>query len=157
MTTAQEAADVVGIQQLIYRYAWGIDHRDFELLDRVFTPDAEIHYNVFGGVKKTWPEMRPWLRASLRIHRVTQHGMANPLVELAGEQATARTYGQLVHVQEQLDGRPNRVVQYAIYHDALRRTDDGWRIARRRLDNLWVDGRFLGPDRVKSFDAPAPW
>jgi 3-phenylpropionate/cinnamic acid dioxygenase small subunit len=154
--TPRQTSDLLEIQQLIYRYAWLIDTRDFAALDTVFAPGAEIHYNVFGGVKQTWPEIQGFLRMGLSLHRVTQHQMSNPMVELAGDHATARTYGNLVHVQELLDGKPSYVVQHAIYHDALARGTSGWRITSRRLDNLFVQGRFLGPDRVKTFEKPQP-
>jgi 3-phenylpropionate/cinnamic acid dioxygenase small subunit len=151
-----ETSDLLEIQQLLYRYAWAIDTRDFDSLDQVFAPGAEVHYNVPGGVKRAWPEIKDFLRMGLSLHRVTQHGMSNPLVELDGDRATARTYGNLVHVQELKDGTPSYVVQHAIYHDVLERRAEGWRIIARRLDNLYVQGRFLGPDRVKTFEKPQP-
>jgi len=154
--TPQQTSDLLEIQQLIYRYAWLIDTRDFEGLETVFAPGAEVHYNVFGGVKQHWPEIQAFLRMGLALHRVTQHQMSNPLVELEGDRARARTYGNLVHVQELLDGKPSYVIQHAIYHDVLERLSCGWRITSRRLDNLFVQGRFLGPDRVKTFEKPRP-
>jgi 3-phenylpropionate/cinnamic acid dioxygenase small subunit len=154
--TPQQTSDLLEIQQLIYRYAWLIDTRDFDGLEAVFAPGAEVHYNVFGGVKQRWPEIASFLRMGLALHRVTQHQMSNPMVELNGDFASARTYGNLVHVQELLDGKPSYVVQHAIYHDALERLSFGWRITSRRLDNLFVQGRFLGPDRVKTFEKPRP-
>ena len=155
--TPQQTSDLLEIQQLIYCYARLIDTRDFDGLDRVFAPGAEIHYNVFGGVKQRWPEIKSFLRMGLSLHRVTQHQMNNPLVELAGDRANAHTYGNLVHVQELLDGKPSYVVQHAIYHDALARLSSGWRITSRRLDNLYIQGRFLGPDRVKTYEKPQPY
>jgi 3-phenylpropionate/cinnamic acid dioxygenase small subunit len=155
--TPQQTSDLLEIQQLIYRYAWLIDTRDFDGLERVFAPGAEVHYNVFGGVKQAWPEVKSFLRMGLSLHRVTQHQMSNPMVELDGDLASARTYGNLVHVQELLDGKPSYIVQHAIYTDALVRKPEGWRITRRRLDNLFVQGRFLGPDRVKTFEKPKPY
>jgi 3-phenylpropionate/cinnamic acid dioxygenase small subunit len=155
--TPQQSSDLLEIQQLIYRYAWLIDTRDLAALDTVFAPGAEVHYNVFGGVKQSWPDIRDFLRTGLSLHRVTQHQMSNPMVELDGDRAAARTYGNLVHVQELLDGKPSYVVQHAIYHDALARRAEGWRITSRRLDNLFVQGRFLGPDRVKRFEKPKPY
>jgi 3-phenylpropionate/cinnamic acid dioxygenase small subunit len=154
---AQQSSDLLEIQQLIHRYAWLIDTRDFDGLERVFAPGAEVHYNVFGGVKQSWPEVKSFLRMGLSLHRVTQHQMSTPLIELDGDRAAARTYGNLVHVQELLDGTPSYVVQHAIYHDALGRRPEGWRITSRRLDNLFVQGRFLGPDRVKTFEKPKPY
>jgi hypothetical protein len=112
---------------------------------------------VFGGVKQSWPAIKDFLRTGLALHRVTQHQMGNPLIELDGDRASARTYGNLVHVQELLDGKPNTVVQHAIYHDTLERLSVGWRITSRRLDNLFVQGRFLGPDRVKTHEKPKPY
>ena len=155
--TPQQTSDLLEIQQLIYRYAWLIDTRHFDGLDQVFAPGAEVHYNVFGGVKEAWPAVKGFLRMGLALHRVTQHQMSNPLVELSGDTASARTYGNLVHVQELLDGKPSYVVQHAIYHDTLARRAEGWRITSRRLDNLFVQGRFLGPDRVKRFEKPQPY
>jgi 3-phenylpropionate/cinnamic acid dioxygenase small subunit len=155
--TPRETSDLLEIQQLIHRYAWLIDARDFDGLDAVFAPGAEIHYNVFGGVKQAWPEVKEFLRFGLSLHRVTQHQMNTPLIELAGDRASARTYGNLVHVQQLTDGKPHYVVQHAIYHDALERRPEGWRITSRRLDNLYVQGRFLGPDRVVRFEKPEPY
>jgi len=155
--TPEQTSDLLEIQQLVYRYAWLIDSRDFDGLDAVFAPGAEVHYNVFGGVKQRWPEVKDFLRMGLSLHRVTQHQMSTPQIELAGDSASARTYGNLVHVQELLDGKPSTVVQHAIYSDALARLPVGWRITSRRLDNLFVQGRFLGPDRVKSYEKPKPY
>jgi len=154
--TPQQTSDLLEIQQLIYHYAWLIDTRDFDGLDQVFAAGAEVHYNVFGGVKQAWPAVKDFLRMGLSLHRVTQHQMSNPMVELDGDVASARSYGNLVHVQELLDGKPSYVVQHAIYHDTLVRRPEGWRITSRRLDNLFVQGRFLGPDRVKSFEKLQP-
>ncbi len=155
--TPAEASDVVEIQQLAHRYAWAIDQREFDELDRVFIPGAEIHYNVWGGTTIRWPEGRAWLMQGLSLHRVTQHNMGNTLVDVAGDSARGRTYGQLMHVQELLDGKPHYLVQHAIYTDELVRTSTGWRIAKRRLDNLFVQGRFLGPDQVKRHETPKPY
>ncbi len=96
-----EAAAVLEMQQKIYFYGWCIDHRDFAALDALFLPDSVVHYDVPGGTRLPWREMRDWLPQGLPIFRVTQHNMSNPLFELEGERARSRTYGDLLHVQEQ--------------------------------------------------------
>jgi ketosteroid isomerase-like protein len=155
--TPAEAADIAEITQSIYRYAWAIDQRRFALLDSIFTPDATVHYNFFGLAPRAFADVKPWLEASLRIHRVTQHNMSTPRVELAGDAASATTYGILVHAQEKLDGAMSVVTQHGVYVDAWARTAAGWRIRARRLDNLFIVGRFLGPNEVNSFAAPVPY
>ena len=151
------ADDVIEIQQAIYRYGWCIDHRDFDALDAVFSEDAEVHYNVMGGVKRPWKEMKSFLEQSLQIFRVTHHNMSNPMVDLSGDEARSRTYGVLVHVQDHKEGDPTVMRHHAIYTDEWVRTGQGWRIRSRRLDNLYMDGRVYGPDRVKTYARPEPY
>lgn len=155
--TPSEAADVAEITQSIYRYAWAIDQRAFDLLDSIFLPDATVHYNFFGLAPRPFAETKAWLDASLRIHRVTQHNMSTPRVELRGDAASSTTYGILAHAQEKLDGTMSVVTQHGVYVDAWERTPQGFRIRARRLDNLFIVGRFLGPKEVKSFATPVPY
>lgn len=154
--TPHETSDVLEIQQLIYRYAWGVDHRDLALLDTVFLPHASIHYNVVGGTQKPYAEMRGWLPAALQRFRITQHCMVNPIIEVSGDSARACTYGVLMHAQERFDGSTNYVVMHAIYSDELTRTPAGWRIVSRRLDNVWTNGELEPADQVKAFPTPVP-
>ncbi|MBP1688205.1 MAG: hypothetical protein H6Q33_4348 [Deltaproteobacteria bacterium] len=154
--TPQETSDVFEIQQLIYRYSWGVDHRDLALLDTVFVPDASIHYNVVGGTKLPYAEMRGWLPTALQRFRMTQHCMVNPIIEVSGDTARSRTYGVLMHAQERLDGSRNYVVMHATYFDELTRTPAGWRIVTRRLDNMWTEGDMETADKVKAFPTPVP-
>ena len=151
MLSEREIADHLEITQLLYRYGWAIDTRDWDLLTAVFTPDASIDYSVERGVKLPFPEMLEWLRGALAIFRATQHSMSNPLLELDGDAARSTTYVSAAHVQERLDGSTAYALLHGIYTDRHVRTGDGWRIAERRLDNVHLVGRFLGPDQVKQF------
>jgi ketosteroid isomerase-like protein len=155
--TSEEARDVIEIQQKIYRYGYAIDAREFDSLDDVFTEDAVVHYDVPGGVKKSWPEMKEWLPLGLQLFRVTQHNMSNPLIVLDGDRARARTYGQLMHVQQHKDGSSTTMRHHAIYEDEWVRTASGWRIQGRRLSNLYMDGAVFGPDRVELYPTPKPY
>lgn len=155
--TPAEAADIAEITQAIYRYASAIDQRELDLLDAIFLADATIHYNFFGLKPRAYADTKPWLEASLRIHRVTQHNMSTPRIELAGDAARSTTYGILAHAQEKLDGAMSVVTQHGVYVDEWTRAARGWRILSRRLDNLFIVGRFLGPNEVKSFAKPVPY
>ena len=82
--------------------------------------------------------------------------MTTPRVEPSVDSAASTTYGVLAHAQEKLDGTLSVVTQHGVYVDAWVRTSAGWRIHARRLDNLFIVGRFLGPNEVKSFAKPLP-
>ena len=155
--TPKQCCDIIEIQQKFYRYGWCIDHRTFGELDALFTEDAIVHYDVPGGVKKSWPEMKQWLPEGLQLFRVTQHNMSNPLVELDGDTARSTTYGHLIHVQHHKDDSSSVFRHHAIYHDEWLRGADGWRVRRRTLSNVYMDGAVYGPDRVHTYREPLPY
>ena len=155
--TAERAADLAEIQQKIYRYGWCIDQRRFDALDDVFTEDALVHYDLPGGAKKPWPEMKEWLPGGLALFRVTQHNMSNPLVEFDGDTAHSTTYGHLIHVQHHKDDSTTVMRHHTIYTDDWVRAESGWRIRRRTLSNLYMDGPVFGPDKVHLHPEPKPF
>jgi 3-phenylpropionate/cinnamic acid dioxygenase small subunit len=145
--------DVIEIEQLLYRYALAIDAKDWKALETVFTPDARIHYAVERGAELTAGELGSWLARAMRIFKVTQHVVSNPLVELKGDDtARCTSYLTATHLQVRLDGTPARTTEGSRYLDTLVRASDGWRIASRKLERVWVDGEYLGPDAVQLFD-----
>ena len=156
MLTAQQMSDHIEITQILYRYAPAIDSRDFALLASLFTGDATIHYDVTGGTRLHVTEAVEWLRQALPMFRVTQHALSNPRIDLDGDTARAVTYVTATHVQVGLDGTEVYIVMHGAYSDRLERTDAGWRISERRLDDIHTHGHFLSPDRVRKFPLPAP-
>ena len=148
--------DVLEIEQLLYRYARAIDAKDWKALEQVFTPDARIHYAVERGAELSAGELGVWLAGAMTIFKQTQHVVTNPLVEVDGDAARCTSYLTATHLQvRKSDGVELRTTEGSMYGDTLVRTRDGWRISSRRLDRLWVDGRYLGPDEVKLFPSPA--
>ena len=144
--------DLIEITQLLYRYARAIDGKDWKALERIFTPDARIHYAVERGAELRFPELGPWLARAMAIFKATQHVITNPLVELAGDRARATSYLTGTHVQvRRADGAQVLTTEGSTYSDELVRTPEGWRIAARKLERTWVDGRYLGPDEAQLF------
>ena len=47
----------VAIEQVLYRYAYALDARDYEALDEVFSPDAGLHTS--GGTSMSIPGALP--------------------------------------------------------------------------------------------------
>lgn len=145
------AEDRSEIEQLLYRYARAIDAKDWKSLERVFVPDARIHYAVERGTEVAFAQLGPWLAQAMQIFEATQHVVTNPLIELAGDSASCMSYLVATHVQVRLDGSRVRTTEGSRYSDSLVRTPEGWRISARRLDRIWVDGTYLGPGEVRLF------
>ena len=136
----QEISDRIRIQDLLVRYTVAIDTQDWELLDTVFLPDATVDYTTSGGIRGSYPEVRAWLAKALAIFDMTQHMISNSVVELAGDQATAKTMVYNPMGRKQPDGSLHLFYVGAYYIDKLVRTPEGWRISDRYEEQAFRDG-----------------
>jgi hypothetical protein len=143
-------ADRLAIQDLAARYARGVDRRDFELLESVFTPGARlaVHYGDPAKVEARH-EMRgiDQILAGLRTivrYRTTTHFVGNQTVALDGDQARAETYCLAHHLHEQ-GGRWVDYVMSIRYADRCVRDAGQWRFAERVLAVDWTEERAAEP------------
>src|SRR4051794_38394945 len=131
-SAVQEVTDV------LYRYATGIDRRDWPLFRTCFAPDCRLDYGDIGqwqGVDEVTDFM---IQAHLgMVH--TLHRMTNPVVAIDGNLATARCYVHAILVPE---ADPSSAVEaFGYYDDELTKADAGWQIATRNFTMV----RFLQP------------
>lgn len=136
MLSMQEMSDRLEIQDLIARYAHAIDDRDYDALDRVFTPDATIDYTDLGGSKGSFQETKVFLAEAMPRFPAFQHASSTTRLDITGDTAKARTilFNPMVmdHEGEQ------RVFFIGLWYcDDLVRTDEGWRISNRREEKCW--------------------
>ena len=138
--TVQQLSDRFEINDLLVRYTRAIDQMDWELLDTVFTPDAEVDYTTSGGIAGKYPEARAWLAKALAAFPITIHAITNSEIELDGDTATGRTLVNNPMVFPQEDGTTNQFTVWAWYVDEFVRTADGWRIKKRYEDQILLEG-----------------
>ena len=136
----QEISDRLEIQQLMVRYARSIDTQDYALLDTCFVPDAHVDYTQSGGTKGAYPEVRAWLEKALAPFATMMHMVGNTTLELDGDKANARTYVINPMGFPNPDGTLHMFTVGAHYVDKLARTEDGWRIAERIEEAVYMDG-----------------
>jgi 3-phenylpropionate/cinnamic acid dioxygenase small subunit len=128
--TLQEISDRLEIDDLLTRYATGVDRRDWDLWETCFTPDALIDYSAFGGIRGNVKEVRRWLEEIMVRFSMTQHLVINREVQLDGDTATCRSgfYNPMA-----LPIGEERLLFFCggYYCDKLVRTAQGWRIRER--------------------------
>jgi hypothetical protein len=116
------------IAAVLLRYATGIDRRDWVLFRSCFTEDFEGDYPGFGR----------WHGADAITHFMTEahaalgptlHRLTNLVIEGDAAQATARSYVDALLMPATPEGEIHRAAGW--YEDQLRRTAEGWKIARR--------------------------
>ena len=131
MMPLQEISDRLEIQDLLARYSFAIDERDWDALDQVFTPDARIDYSETGGAKGSFAEIKRWLPIALKRFPVFQHLVATTKLQLDGDRATSRTilFNPMVYQDE--SGERQSFFIGLWYRDIFVRVADGWRIAER--------------------------
>jgi 3-phenylpropionate/cinnamic acid dioxygenase small subunit len=134
----QAVSDKLDIQELLARYARGVDRRDWELWRSVFTPDAVVDYSSAGATVGRRDEVAAWLEAGLGSVPMTQHFISNIEIDLDGDRAKARAmfYNPML-----LPGMDDQSYCGGYYHHDLVRTPDGWRSERLVEENVWFANR----------------
>ena len=126
--------DRVDIEELLYRYAWMVDQRRWELMDSVFTPDAMIDYTSTGGQAGPVREALAWLDRALAGWQFNLHAISNVCIDFRQSPVRARCQFFAPMGRPDGDGQQEHIVNAGYYYDELVRTGDGWRIAHRRCE-----------------------
>ena len=131
----QALSDRQEIVELLYRYARGVDTRDWALWRTVFTEDAELDYSTTGGPVGGRDEVTSWLESSIGLLPMIHHVVSNFQIDLDGDRAKVRA---LFHCTAQLPGLDDLLVTGGYYDEELVRTPAGWKIHRLFEDNRWM-------------------
>ncbi|MDP9142864.1 MAG: nuclear transport factor 2 family protein [Pseudomonadota bacterium] len=143
MSSAADMADLaafrdhLALEQLAIEYANAIDSREWDRLDRVFTPDAHIDYSATGGIAGPYSEIKAWLPSTLKFFKSYMHLMGNFRFVIDGDSATGQVACFNPMLAPALLGGSNTVIFGIWYHDEYVRMPDGWRIAKRRQQHCY--------------------
>jgi hypothetical protein len=132
----QDLRDRAEIEDLLHHYCWLVDAREPDrLLDEFYSADAVDDH---GAVKLSGrDEIGHFMRTLMEWSEGHAHVLSNVVVELDGDEATARSYVTAWHwfatTADQGDHRPADYTCVGQYHDHLRREPQGWRVIDRRF------------------------
>jgi hypothetical protein len=132
-TLLRATADRLAIQDVLCRYARGIDRCDIDVLRGVWWSGARADY---GNGEVDAVDWSGDVVIALAAMRRTQHFLGNMLIDLDGDQATAETYCRAYHEVDGADG-PIEMEVGGRYLDRLERRGGEWRIAHRRYVHDW--------------------
>lgn len=125
---APSPEDWVAITDLLARYCLALDLDDVDGCVALFTPDAS--YEVYG---RTF-EGNDGVRKMMKSAPGGLHLAGPPVIEMV-DRDHARTMQNTLFVD-----RASGASRSAVYTDELRRTENGWRIARRRCRFIVAGG-----------------
>jgi hypothetical protein len=138
----EELQDRKEIEELLYRYAWMVDKRKWELMDQVFAPGATIDYTSTGGVKGPYRETLEWLDRALTGWPLNLHVISNIVVEFAHVTAQSRCMFMAPMGRLKDDGSQDVILNGGHYYDRLQKTAAGWRIAERVCEQNVMMGQL---------------
>lgn len=152
--------DRLDIAEVKYRYALGLDTRDWVLYRSIFTDDVDVDFSSYDGSDPSTVAADDWIaRAQVLFMGLdaSHHQMTNPVVDVDGDDAELTMYLQAQHLLVHRDGDPLFTIG-GYYCDRLVRTDAGWRLCAVQLNVLWTSGNrdlmrravVLGRERLSS-------
>ena len=125
--------DRAAIQEVLLRYARGVDRGDLELVASCFTPDASYEGALASG---TIADALDRLRDAMARYDGTMHFVGNQLIEIDGDTASSETYAVAYHRLTE-SGEVKLFTVGVRYLDELTRAGDEWRIRARVVKMEW--------------------
>ena len=125
------------IQDVLTRYCYAVDDRDWDAYRQLFTSDAVIDDTVTGGIKSGVEEHVAYLRKALSKVLISQHAISTILVELNGNEAVVRAQCACPIVLDTGENDTHVMFQGLWYRESLIRTDGGWKIRTLLEEGYW--------------------
>jgi hypothetical protein len=142
--TAIEAHDRSAIQDLLVRYCYAADDRDWEAFEALFTSDAIVDFTAFGGPRCGPSEMVAFLCNVDLTMNGWQHTISTNLLEPNGDNIKSRTAAQVMMMPKGDGGNPQVMFTGLWYHDLIVRTVSGWKFKERVQVYSWVHNAPAG-------------
>jgi hypothetical protein len=136
------AEDKLAVAETVYRYALGVDTRDWPLYRAQFADRVRVDFSSSFGRPVVEVAADDWVagvRPQFEGLHASNHMMSNPLVELTGDTARIRMYVQATHVLDADDPTSSYTIG-GYYDDELVADDDRWVLTAVKLIVLWTAG-----------------
>lgn len=137
------SADKLDVAETVYRYATGVDRRDWAMYRSVFADTVTIDFSSFDPqLASRVLDADDWVAGVVPLFTglaASQHSMTNPLARVEGDAATITMSVQAHHVYDPDDAASWYTVG-GYYDDTLERVDGQWLLSGVRLTVTWRAG-----------------
>ena len=138
MVTIEELCEIEEIRNLRTLYAHYYDGNRVEELVDLFTDDAVCdfgeNYGKWVGKEEIHTEYAAAAANKSPDYGIL-HNVTNPWIRIVDE-TTAIGRWYLLNIRS-TEGVENPLILFGIYDERYRKTGDGWKIQRTRIDFLW--------------------
>jgi hypothetical protein len=138
-----ESTDQQAVAETVYRYATGVDRRDWVLYRSLFTDTVTIDFSSFDpAIAPREMSADDWMAGLVPLFTglaSSRHTMTNPRATVDGDAATITMDVQADHVHH-ADDPASWYTVGGYYEDALVRVDGRWLLSGVRLTVTWRAG-----------------
>ena len=138
-----DASEELAVAETVYRYATGVDRRDWALYRSLFADTVAIDFSSYDSdlpLRQTSAD--EWVAEVVPVFTglaATQHSMTNPLATIDGDTAAITMYVQAHHVFDPTDAASWYTIG-GYYEDTLARVNGRWLLTGVRLTVTWRAG-----------------
>lgn len=136
--------DKLAATETVYRYATGIDTRDWALYRSIFADEVTLDFTSYRPGPVRTISADDWVAGLIPLFTglaATQHSMTNPLTVVTGDSADVTMYMQAHHVFD-ADDPDSYYTIGGYYEDRLVRRDGRWQITAVTLNVTWRLGDY---------------
>ena len=134
----EQISDQVEIENILTRYCFAVDDREWDAYRSLFTHDADIDDRVTGGIQSGVEEHIQYLKKALSKVVLSQHAISTIRIDVTGDSAFVRAHCSCPMVVDLGESKTCIFFQGLWYRNTLVRTHDGWKISRLAEEGYWT-------------------
>jgi hypothetical protein len=140
----QLMSDRLELEELLVRYCYAVDDRNWVEYREVFTPDAVLDDTVTGGVRSGVEDHVLYLKRALSHILISQHDISTVLVDLEDTQARIRAHCSCPMLVDLGSGKTQVFFQGLQYRLRAVRTERGWKFKELTEERYWNHNLPIG-------------
>lgn len=136
--TREQISDRIEIEEVLTRYCYAVDDREWDVYRGLFTDDAVIDDRVTGGIQSGVEEHIRYLTRALSKVGLSQHAISTVCINLSVHTAQVRAHCSCPMVVELGETKNHVFFQGLWYRNSLIRTPAGWKISHLIEEGYWT-------------------
>ena len=133
----QQISDRLEIEDVLTRYCYAVDDREWDVYRALFTHDAVIDDRLTGGIESGVEEHIQYLRRALSKVVLSQHAISTVRIDLSINTAQVRAHCSCPMVLDLGESKPHVFFQGLWYRNSLVRAHQGWKISHLVEEGYW--------------------
>jgi hypothetical protein len=133
-----QISDRLEIEDVLTRYCYSVDDREWDIYRGLFTHDAVIDDRVTGGIQSGVEDHVQYLKKALAKVQLSQHAISTVLIDVNGNHAKVRAHCSCPMVVDLGEAKTHVFFQGLWYRNSLERTHEGWKLSHLVEEGYWT-------------------